>query len=336
MVGVQTPRPSAVPVGWGDPPLAPTHVSDRLNWPSGLAARRYAALPPIDAECRPEAFHRLFVIRPSTPRLRARWAWGGTSLDRRRVGIGSTDPIVCVVPAGQGQRWAWDGGKVDALEVLLSPAPAAGDAAVVPRLAGCIATDDPVAVRIAGVLESLLCEPCPGAAAVAAGLAPTLRSHLSDHYTDGETGGGARGRLSDAQAARAGKFLRDNLGRRVDTRDLAAAVVGRRCSVAHFSRLFKASFGAPPRRHLLAMRVAAARRLLAAEPDLTVADVALRVGFYDHSHLNRHFRRRTGENPRRNGQASVAARGTGTAARVACSLAAVAAAEWLVVACDLA
>jgi AraC family transcriptional regulator len=66
---------------------------------------------------------------------------------------------------------------------------------------------------------------------------------------------------------------------------------------AHFSRLFKRAFGLSPYQYVLQKRVDAARHLLN-DPALTVADVALRVGFADHSHLSRHYKRLIGSAPR--------------------------------------
>ncbi|MCC8251565.1 AraC family transcriptional regulator [Saccharothrix luteola] len=95
------------------------------------------------------------------------------------------------------------------------------------------------------------------------GLARTLRDLLDAHVTDGLT-------LSDAATR------------------LAAAP-------ERLVRAFTREFGLPPHRYLTGRRVDLARRLLL--DGLPPAQVAPAVGFYDQSHLTRHFRRMLGTAP---------------------------------------
>lgn len=60
-------------------------------------------------------------------------------------------------------------------------------------------------------------------------------------------------------------------------------------------RVFEQSTGMPPHAYLTQMRVARARRLLAQR--IPPAQVAALVGFYDQSHLTRHFKRIVGVTP---------------------------------------
>jgi AraC family transcriptional regulator len=61
----------------------------------------------------------------------------------------------------------------------------------------------------------------------------------------------------------------------------------------HFARLFKQSTGQSLHQYIITQRVAAAERLLLAG-NLPLAEIALRVGFTDQSHLARHFKRHRG------------------------------------------
>jgi AraC-like DNA-binding protein len=64
---------------------------------------------------------------------------------------------------------------------------------------------------------------------------------------------------------------------------------------AHLVRAFSREFGMPPHRYLTGRRVDLARRyLLDGRP---AAEVATLAGFYDQSHLNRHFRKLLGVTP---------------------------------------
>jgi len=64
---------------------------------------------------------------------------------------------------------------------------------------------------------------------------------------------------------------------------------------AHLVRAFSREYGMPPHRYLTGRRVDLARRyLLDGRP---TAEVATLAGFYDQSHLNRHFRKLLGVTP---------------------------------------
>ena len=67
-------------------------------------------------------------------------------------------------------------------------------------------------------------------------------------------------------------------------------------SLTHFGRLFRRRTGLSPHQYVLGRRVQRAKELLRAGR-LTPAEVAGAVGFYDQSHLTRHFRRAVGVTP---------------------------------------
>jgi AraC-like DNA-binding protein len=79
----------------------------------------------------------------------------------------------------------------------------------------------------------------------------------------------------------------------------AAAGVSRH----RLTRLFRAAYGLPPHRFQLAQRIRVARAML--ERGVAVGDVAQQTGFFDQSHLHRHFRGTLGITP---GQYSAAVR----------------------------
>jgi AraC-like DNA-binding protein len=85
-----------------------------------------------------------------------------------------------------------------------------------------------------------------------------------------------------------------NLDRNVTLDELATAAGISRFRV---SRLFTAGFGLPPHRFQLAQRLRLARRLLERGTDPTEA--AACTGFFDQSHLHRHFVRTIGTTPGR-------------------------------------
>jgi AraC-like DNA-binding protein len=96
----------------------------------------------------------------------------------------------------------------------------------------------------------------------------------------------------DPALRRACELLGDDLARNVTLAELcAAAGVGRH----RLTRLFRSAYGLPPHRFALAQRVRVARRLL--ERGAGPAEVAQHTGFFDQSHLHRHFTRTLGMTP---------------------------------------
>jgi AraC-like DNA-binding protein len=82
----------------------------------------------------------------------------------------------------------------------------------------------------------------------------------------------------------------------VTLRDLTAVA---HLSPDHFARRFKESPELPPRRFIIARRIERAQRLLRGEDDLSLAQVAARVRFWDQGRFTRHFRRLVGVTPKR-------------------------------------
>lgn len=69
------------------------------------------------------------------------------------------------------------------------------------------------------------------------------------------------------------------------------------CHPAHLVRAFTRRFGLPPHAYLTGRRIDAARRLLLR--GVPAAEAAVAVGFYDQSHLTRHFKRHLATTPAR-------------------------------------
>jgi AraC-like DNA-binding protein len=102
----------------------------------------------------------------------------------------------------------------------------------------------------------------------------------------------------DPALRRARELLCDELTRNVTLDELAAAAG---VSRHRLTRLFRAAYRLPPHRFVLAQRIGLARALL--ERGVPVGEAALAAGFFDQSHLHRHFRRTLGITPARYAQA---------------------------------
>lgn len=89
------------------------------------------------------------------------------------------------------------------------------------------------------------------------------------------------GGLSDAGARRVQEFLRENFSGKVAVQVLADLC---NLSPSHFINAFTKTFGEPPHRHLITMRLAFAEQLLS-QTQLTISEVAHLSGFSSQSHL---------------------------------------------------
>jgi AraC family transcriptional regulator len=109
------------------------------------------------------------------------------------------------------------------------------------------------------------------------------------------TEGSSRAQLSVQQRER----VRDHIHANLDG-DLSLLELGRvsGLSTHHFTVAFRNTFGTTPHQYILRERIVQAKRLLALRP-LSIADVALTVGFASQSHFTTAFRCSVGVTPRR-------------------------------------
>ncbi len=103
----------------------------------------------------------------------------------------------------------------------------------------------------------------------------------------------AAGRSADSRVLRAVAYMHDNLTQPLSLADLAEVA---QLSPFHFLRLFRATVGEAPHRHLTRLRIAAARRQLE-RSNAPVSDIAYLCGFSSPAHLAAAFRRWTGASP---------------------------------------
>lgn len=99
--------------------------------------------------------------------------------------------------------------------------------------------------------------------------------------------------LAQWQLRRVTEFVEVNL-----ESGISLATLAKLCnlSASYFSKAFKATTGVSPHRWVVDRRIERAKSLLM-NPVLSLAEVAVRCGFYDQSHLSREFRRSTGKGP---------------------------------------
>ena len=99
--------------------------------------------------------------------------------------------------------------------------------------------------------------------------------------------------LPGGRVRRVTEYIEQNLDKELSLAELAALVC---MSPFHFARLFKVSTGEPPHRFVIRQRIARASAFLA-QRELSVAEIARRVGFRTPSHFTTVFRRISGTTP---------------------------------------
>ena len=88
-------------------------------------------------------------------------------------------------------------------------------------------------------------------------------------------------------------FIIDHHANYIEVKDMAEHV---HLSVSQLQREFSQNFGITPSRYLREVRVGMVRHLLESS-DLSLTQIVSECGFYDQSHLTRHFKASTGLTP---------------------------------------
>lgn len=148
---------------------------------------------------------------------------------------------------------------------------------------------DEQALRIALLLRQELAGSRPNAL-YADSLITALGIHVIRHYSN--AGGKAKmlkpgGGLSPAAAERVREFLNLNVAGKVTIAELALLCD---LSPSHFIESFAKTFGAPPHRYLLNLRLNLAAQLLS-QTALPIAEIAYLSGFSSQSHLTSAMRK---------------------------------------------
>jgi AraC family transcriptional regulator len=90
------------------------------------------------------------------------------------------------------------------------------------------------------------------------------------------------------------EFINDNLDQDLKLAEIAVVV---NMSQFYFARMFKQLMGISPHQYVVQRRMERAQQLLT-KSQLSVAEVALRVGFSNQSHFTAQFRKATGTTPK--------------------------------------
>lgn len=126
-------------------------------------------------------------------------------------------------------------------------------------------------------------------------LAVTLAVHLIRNYSASEQNvRELSGGLTGAKLRRAVEYINSNLDQNLSLQQIAETVG---MSPYYFSRALKKSTGLAPHAYLTDQRMERAKQLLA-QTRLPIIDIALAVGFVNHSHFSTQFRKLVGISPK--------------------------------------
>lgn len=206
---------------------------------------------------------------------------------------------VIFTPAGPDVHYAHPA-EVDAFYIELDPQMVLQTATEIGlsedqvNLRDNLGTSDPTIHQIGHALLRELEAPGLGGRIYVETLTTQLAIHLLRRYSEAQPAHDAQAEPNAARLRPVIEYIHDHLADDLSLAELARIV---HLTPYYFSRLFKQTYGVAPHQYVIQQRVEAARRLLE-NPRLTVAEVALMVGFVDHSHLIRHYKRLFGRPPR--------------------------------------
>lgn len=150
-------------------------------------------------------------------------------------------------------------------------------------------------VRHAFALAEEMQQGLPNGPLYAEGLSLLVLGWLSRHYAAKPSAKSRQhGSLSSAQQRRLREFIDTRLGEPLRLDEMAAEV---NLSPFHFLRVFRATFGDPPHRYVMRMRLARAASLLRADQERKISDIAMETGFASQAHFTSAFKRETGATP---------------------------------------
>jgi AraC family transcriptional regulator len=205
-----------------------------------------------------------------------------------------------VVPANISQQAEWNKGS-GALILAIDPAAFAQTIYEVVdpdtiELLPLFATPDPFIYQIGIALKSALTRNNTSSRLYAETLVNTLILHLLEHYST--TRPNLReyitGQLPKYKLQQVIDYIDAYLDRDLSLKELSNVV---QMSPHYFSTLFKQSTGNTPHQYVIRCRIERAKYLIG-QSKLSLAEIAIQVGFVDQSHLHRHFKRLVGITPK--------------------------------------
>ena len=223
-----------------------------------------------------------------------RWLDGKLQQERRRTGD------IAVIPAGISHRCNWNT-SVEFMVLAIEPAllQQVGEDFVNPDrielMPRFMSQQDVLIQGIFSTLRDELESGKIGGDLLIDSFKTTLAIHLLRNYctTQPKLSSYANG-LSQAILKQVTEYIHEHLHQDLKLADLSAIA---QLSPYHFLRLFKQRMGITPHQYILQHRIQKAKHLLK-HSNLSIAEIAMRTGFCDQSHLTRCFKHIVGITPK--------------------------------------
>jgi AraC family transcriptional regulator len=273
----------------------PIRSSCRLNWP-GVEVHRYKWTQRRKHQTPEYSMPQLTVFiphlaKPAKSEVFLDGKWVTARLENGRVSI--APPGLSIISRFEGDAHETTVIFIDPLIVAEVAAAEAGVASL--EIVGQFNIRDPLIVEIGAALDAELASPNPSPRIYAGSLAIALTAHILSRYANPASLRPRGANLSSVHLRRSVEFMHDNLHQNLTLGDLAGVA---NMSKYHFAKSFRRAMGIAPHRYLMGLRIAKARELLDMG-NLSIKDIASRVGYTDRSHFTDQFLRIVGTTPAR-------------------------------------
>lgn len=256
--------------------IIPAGAGPRVATPKGGVA--YSIRPPGSQDIRPGAHLAVIMLAPCRG-MQA--ALGGN----RRLHFDAPTGMIVVNPAGWEGTMSWRSRREEIVvaisEESLSELAQDVDADSVELQPPSFGTVDREALRIAQMIKAELQQGFPADLYVDS-LITLFGFHLVRRHSNVRRAmDKVKGGLSEKNSTSVLEFMMQNFSRKISIAELAALC---HLSNSHFLHSFTKSFGQPPHKILINMRLDFATKLLL-ESTHSLSEIALRSGFASQSHL---------------------------------------------------
>jgi AraC family transcriptional regulator len=206
---------------------------------------------------------------------------------------------VAIIPAHTPHKLAWNQAG-DCTFLILNPSIIARVAyeSVDPdkvELVPHFDKPDPLIYQISSALKNILQTNPQGSSLYAESMATALAAHLLQHYSARKAVvQNFKGGIPKYKLQQAIDYINQNLAEDISLEAIAQQVG---MSQYHFARLFKEATGFAPYQFVMKCRVERAKELIL-QKQLSIAEIALEVGFNSQSNFTQNFKRFTGVTPK--------------------------------------